>query len=280
MRCLKDELENIPTGIVDTSILESAKNIAAARISELAKKEKFHHFNLRKLRSFKEREAIIDFYGGLFDGVPQETRSLLVFIYWLHDIGFCDTGINNEHGRAAVKLLREWGVTGLFEDKVRQAIEYAIEYHCQPQLPQPESSELKDTFARVLRDWDKLGGFVYKSDGWLFDENAKAKEAEYCHAAGETGAIKPANILEEFQKLGYIDKKHVVDNNASYEAIILLYLAWIFDVNYRETLEVLINLKIPDKFFKYFKKQLGQESSQFQIINNTFKKFLKHSHLN
>lgn len=275
MRYLKEDLENIPSDFVEIPILEEAKSIAAGRILELVGKQKFYHFNLRKLRSFEEREEIIGFYGSLFGGISENIRSLLVFIYWLHDIGFCNTGINKDHGRAAVALLREWGISGLFDAGAREAIEYAIENHNEAQLPLgSDNTEVKNVLARVLRDFDKMGGFIHKSDGWIYDKSAKKKEIDYCRAKGECGVIDPESILSEFERLGLVDKKFIINVGVSYESVVLLFFAWIFDINYKETMAVLIERKIPDKFLFYFKKQLIGKPGQYERIEKAYLGFL------
>ena len=280
MRYLKRELEKIPAGLVQASVLEKAKGIAAFHISKLIEEGKFRHFNPNKLKSFEERRSIVDLYEGLLGTVPEETLFLLVFIYWLHDIGFGKTDVNQNHGKAAVLMLQEWGIMELFDARFQAIISFAIENHNAAKLPDllPDADELsvqKDIFARILRDLDKLGGFVNKFNNRISDAGAKQNEIEYYHSGGEMSVIAPNSILDDFKNFKPIARECVFNTGAPYESIILFYFAWFFDINYRETVAVLIDLKTSDKFLRYFKGCLTQYPQQYEIIEKAINKFFK-----
>jgi hypothetical protein len=229
-------------------------------------------------------------------GVPAHLVLFTVFLYRCHDLGRFVEGCGlitsrgavtvpigyHNHGRAAVKILERLGVLILFDRLAQEAIRFAIVHHHDRYLRPLGANASKDLkvanfFAKVVRDWDMLGGLLNKTHKWLGNPEKKRAEMRQYGIGEEQGRIFPQSVLKDFVAFRPIGTSQIVGRKglprASWEAYMLSHLAWIFNISFRETLEILLESNVIEDYLEYFKKRLPKD--QYELIRDAVNRFLE-----
>lgn len=232
----------------------------------------------------EKRESVV--YGFFKDELPDDYYALLAFVATVHDLGRIIEGKKqlgllppdyrqfSHHGEESVNLLREWGVLEQFPPETREIIEYAIAHHADkstPPLPEnpTELDKKKYFYTCALRDVDKLALFRNKTDSYLFDADEKRAQAKLNHLQGELKEINPSTVLETFTRFQPIKREECV----SYEAYMLQYLGWLFDIKLKPVLEEVVKIGAIEKILRYFREQ-NIPDDQYQKIEETVTSYL------
>ncbi len=143
-----------------------------------------------------------------------------------------------DHADMAVKLLFENGDIKKFWNKEEDYDEIydAIKYHNKYDIPD-NLSEHNKTLCKVIRDADKLDLFYLLSEGFIEE-----------HEEAQLISDKVKSDFENKKSIKRIDAKNGND-------LILLHLAFIFDLNYKYSFEYLHNRKLISRYFELIKNK-------------------------
>lgn len=230
-----------------------------------------------------ESERSIRKYFG--DALSEENYVLMSFLASVHDLGRAieakkklgilpeDYRRFSQHGEESVNLLKDWGALNNFSQDTQEIIKYVILHHADkssPALPEnpTELDKLKHFYTCIFRDSDKLALFRDRTDAYLKDEGEKIKQTQVNNLIGETGKIEPEELTKTFSEFYTIDRSKC----KSYEAFMLQYLAWIFDLNLKTSLKEAVDCGAIPKILNYFKKSLSPE--QYNGIYKTTENYL------
>lgn len=218
-----------------------------------------------------------------------ENYALLNFLGMVHDLGRAiDSKIRSgkeltssqqaiidnvenksNHGEISASALRKWRVSNLFNPETREIVEYAIIHHSDKSTPVLESNSetdrIKHLITTVLRDKDKIGLFLGKTDKYLYDLEEIKNQCEKNNLAEPTGQITPS-VLETFENNEAIDRNGLV----SYEDFMLQYLAWIFDINTQAGMQEAIECGFIEKMLQWFKEKVKSEEDYQRIKKATY----------
>lgn len=160
--------------------------------------------------------------------LSSEQKDLVKLIGYLHDVGrFIQITETNsfedkklEHAEAGVKVLFEDGLIRNFieDDKCDEIIKKAVRNHNKYSIVDEVNDE-ELLFSNIIRDGDKIDIFrvcAGKKDRKMID-------------------VPSAKVLECFEKEISVDLNNVQNNSDSTLSI----LAFIFDFNYKESIEIL-----------------------------------------
>ncbi|MCI9585821.1 MAG: HD domain-containing protein [Bacilli bacterium] len=141
-----------------------------------------------------------------------------------------------DHADLAVKLLFENGEIKKFWNKEEDYDEIydAIKYHNKYEIT-ADLSEHNKTLCKVIRDADKLDLFYLLGEGFIEE-----------HEDAELISEKVKSDFENKKLISRIDVKNGND-------LILLHLAFIFDLNYKYSFEYLHNRKLISRYFELIK---------------------------
>lgn len=293
---LKEEFEKIDPSLCTESQIRDALDkvdIGIRQMMEDLATLVQHNYHNRKWHDFAFIEETIGLYGDALAGIKLCLVRFAGMVYWCHDIGrlfegCCVMTKNNaiavpvtyeNHGLAAVHIvLRRLAVEMVISDLARAAFDYAIAHHHDRFLPEIGDDadyrlRVMDFFARFLRDVDMLGGLLRKTDGWLYDAGRKRDEREQYGIEGECGAIIPVTALDDFAKYLPVDIESI-KKGGSWEGYQLSHLAWIFNISFRDTLDILVRGRVVEKYLAYFAKQLGETSEEYCPIRDTVRRYL------
>lgn len=215
---------------------------------------------------------------GLSRDMKEENYYLLLLLAGSHDIGRpvlakkklgllpSDGGQLKTDGAYAAELLEEWGALKPFPAATRDLILHAVIHHSDratPELPKEpsETDKLKYVFTSAVRDLDKLSTFHGKTDLYLFDDEEKRKQNEVGGFEGEQGRINPPELIDDFKSMRPLDRQQC----KSYEAYMLSYLAWIFDLKLRDSLKATVASGMIEKTLRYLRSQLVNKAEYEQI---------------
>ncbi len=219
-------------------------------------------------------------------GLEGVERDVFEFILFCHDIGRLEQGrrrscgetvLDEAHGALSVQLVRTAiGITDENITPLWTAVFRAIE--CHSFRVTPTGDELGDQrvalpLIQLLRDTDKLGGFDAAKD-YTGDPARKARErrANWTDRidadpswGNELGLISPSYHLWE----RFLNGQHVVRKDCrSYEAYMLQLLAWCYDVNTPEMLQVIIDRGGPRTVYEYLVARLTIGSTNLESAAN------------
>ena len=142
---------------------------------------------------------------------------------------------------------------------------FAVEHHADrntPSLPElpTRTDKQKQVLVSAIRDIDKFTNFQYLTDRYLRDEEYKQGQvlANKLDPKGEMGRIEPVSQLRQFLAGGTLLRAEC----RSYEAYMLQYLAWIYDVNFGHTLNEIVRTGAVDNLLAYFYQQLPVNDAQ------------------
>ncbi len=262
----------------DEPLCTDAQIDAALRIVELHEDDLFallppdHIWNRGKREHMSQaheaKQPIVDQFSRVL--APVNFR-LLDFIFRVHDLGRVYEGAVKlgslpeyltycgDHARQSVLILDEWGALDCFSEETRSLITYVIEHHVGPETPTlPDapsaSAAAQYLFTCLLRDCDKYIIFSERTAQYLHDDRKRAAEMEIHHLR-ELGRIEPIEFLDTFQNHRTPDKTQMV----SYEAYMLYFLSWIYDVNPPSVLKAIVASGAIELLLEYFRQQLPQE---------------------
>jgi len=171
--------------------------------------------------------------------MPEPDRLLAETIALFHDVGrheqfsryrtFADL-LSVPHGPLGVDILRRHSILDTLTPAERDIVQRAIELHGIKQLP-PDLPDPLAPFARLIRDADKLDIFwlTTESANWpLRDPDAKPMINWFPEGGDCTPEVIQALLHE--RPIDYLLMRTSNDMK-------LLELAWVFDLNFRPTLE-------------------------------------------
>lgn len=180
--------------------------------------------------------------------LSKEEIALAKVIGLLHDIGrfeqlrdyhsFSDQNIDHAD-ESCVYLFEKGHIRDFIEDDMYDAvIEKAIRYHNKYKLSKLEGREL--LFSRMIRDMDKVD--IYKQVAVNYEMVFDVDELS-------------ENVLRQFEQLTLIDKKYL--NKKSDEIVVTL--AFIFDINFEESYDILVSTDNFDLFLSTVKVEEDSE---------------------
>jgi hypothetical protein len=250
-------------------------------------------FYVQKWHKFETIEKTFSHYGDALVNIPIQLILFAQLILWGHDIGrlFEELGIvvvNNtitvpveykNHGRvAAYIILRRIGISLVIGPRAQKVLEYAISRHHDRILRNigPRANKARKTaffFAMFLRDLDKLGAFLNKIDTWLGDNGRTREMRKRYNIKGPMGEIKPRRVLKMFARRETININIFLRGGCSWEAYVLCVLAWVFDINFVETLEILARKHVIEKILAYLEKNLEDHPADYILVRDTLRDY-------
>ena len=146
----------------------------------------------------------------------------------------------------------------------------------------PGASVAALSLLAIVRDFDKLAGFgADAARRYVDDEKYKKAQIEANWAdwrkvdptwGNEKGRIEPAYMVIQFERRQLLDRSQC----QSYEAYMLQYLAWLFDISSPQIVETILRDGGPQIVMDYLRKQLANTSpEQLDRIEKTFDEFVK-----
>ena len=215
-------------------------------------------------------------------GLEGVERDVFEFLLFAHDVGRLQEALEPEgetmerssiHGTYSAAIIRQaLGFTEATESPLWHAILLAITHHSDRNTPTRESlggSDAAFALTCVIRDIDKLGGFD-QATSYTADETFKAHERlvswkRQREADPEWGKemniIAPPDLLWDAFLNGRIPDR---SRCRSYEAHMLQYLAWVFDVNTPEILHLIVTGGGPKMVYEYLVSQLQNGSTELR----------------
>lgn len=192
--------------------------------------------------------------------LDKENILLAEVIGLLHDIGrfkqielfnnFKDSNI--DHGTLGVKILFEDKIINDFniDSKYNDVIAFAIENHNKLKISENYDSE-KLLHAKLIRDADKLD--ILRA--YIIYKDYKIKESD-----------EP--ISKKVEEDFFENKQTLNKNISNLNDDIIQSLSFIFDINFKETLDIIKKENLIDKFFEIIKQK--------DIFEKYFKYIKKH----
>jgi len=166
----------------------------------------------------------------------------------LHDIGrfeqltnyhlYSDTN-SNDADCSCIYLFEQEHIRDFIEDNTYDSmIETAIRYHNKYELPRLKEKEL--LFTKMIRDMDKVD--IYKQVAihykMIFDANEVSEK-----------------VLKQFKQSVLIDRKYIIKKSDS----VIEMLAFIFDINFDESFDILVNTDNFDLFLSTIEVEKNSE---------------------
>ena len=204
--------------------------------------------------------------------LSQEDIELAELIGLLHDIGrfeqvkryntFVDKDSIN-HGEYGVKILFEDGLIREFikNDKYDRIIKLAILNHNKADI-EKGLTKRENLHAKIIRDADKIDIFSVLTTG---DKEAIWEKADL------SNDIITDEIYREFIE----DKSINYKNRKTSADILVSHFAYVYDFNFKETLEVIRQNNYIDKLYKRFIFNDKETMKKFNNIYETAKKYLE-----
>lgn len=171
-------------------------------------------------------------------GLNDDELRLAEIIALLHDVGrfeqyaryrtFMDRKSEN-HAELGIKIIKKSGILNQFDDAVKDLIERSIQYHNRLSLPTDESESCL-FFSKLLCDADKLDIWKVVTD-YYFREERKHNGAIELDLPDTSGFSEA--VYQDLINKTIVDIKHVKNLND----FKLLQISWIFDINFKPTLD-------------------------------------------
>lgn len=202
----------------------------------------------------------------------QEDIELAELIGLLHDIGrfeqarrfntFVDKDSIN-HGEYGVKILFHDSLIRHFieDDKYDEIIKLAILNHNKAEI-EKGLTERENLHAKIIRDADKTDIFYVLTTG---DKEAIWEKADL------SNDIITDEIYREFIE----DKTINYKNRVTSADILVSHFAYVYDFNFRETLQVIKENNYLDKLYKRFIFNDKQTMERFNKVYETAKQYLE-----
>ena len=204
--------------------------------------------------------------------LSQEDIELAELIGLLHDIGrfeqvkryntFVDKDSIN-HGEYGVKILFEDGLIREFikNDKYDRIIKLAILNHNKADI-EKGLTKRENLHAKIIRDADKIDIFSVLTTG---DKKAIWEKED----------LSNDKITDEIYREFIEDKSINYKNRKTSADILVSHFAYVYDFNFKETLEVIRQNNYIDKLYKRFIFNDKETMKKFNNIYETAKKYLE-----
>lgn len=205
-------------------------------------------------------------------GLEEEKINLATLIGLLHDIGRFEQHVMQkkqkdakfiDHGDLGVEILKKDNYIRKYihDDKYDTIIFKSIENHSKYKInPQLNKEEL--FFAKMIRDCDKLDIFYETTDLYWRGQEEKIENCEISDY-----------IFDEFEKQKTIEKNREKQKN-ELETIISV-IAFLFDINFKESFEIIKNEKYIDKIVGRFNYKKEKTKEQMETIKNTANNYIE-----
>ena len=222
---------------------------------------------------------------------------LILFIGRYHDLGRIIDALQRDrkpippqfktlanHGAFSVQVLKDWHIIdGIFEHDASSLISYAITHHVDnliPTLPDnpTRSEQIRYIILSLVRDMDKLANFQGKTWKYLYDGDEIAKQTRIVQEMlwqdyqikyeGCSNSI-PTPVIDRFCQQEVL----VHQDCTTYEAYMLYFLSWIFDLNLTSVLQRVVDSYAIYILLNWFAIRL--ERSQADEIQRTVVAYFK-----
>jgi len=184
-------------------------------------------------------------------GLSDNQKLLARAIGLLHDVGrfeqFAKYRTYNDvrsvsHCDLGVEILRKTGILSDLDAAERKIVEKAVEYHGIKELPASLAGETL-LFARMIRDADKLDVFhIVAKYQKIYEEDPKKFMLEIELADEPSCSQEVVEAILSGQLIDYASLRTLNDMR-------LMQLGWVYDVNFPETLERIVERGFLDKLF-------------------------------
>jgi len=232
-----------------------------------------HQWKHSKLAHAGDCADEVEKHASLF-GLQNLECAVFQFLLFGHDIGRLDQGLRRvrgeealdaDHGRLSVERIKEaLGATVETTAPIWTAMFEAIRCHSfrvTPTVEELGGSEAVHGLVCLLRDTDKLGGWN-SAKSYTGDPERQARERRANWTAmieadpawgNELGLISPPyHLWDPFLHGRLLERAKC----RSYEAYMLQLLAWLYDVNTPEMLDIIIERGGPNIVFEYLVTRL------------------------
>ena len=172
--------------------------------------------------------------------LSQNNLRLVEVIALFHDIGrfeqftryktFADKKSEN-HGELGVKVLQQEKTLTALDEETRELILKAISYHNRLNIPEDESSSCI-YFSKLLRDADKLDIFNLVSTYYYLGDSERSTAVELDLPDTPTVSDEIVNSVRDGKMIGMQQLRSLNDFK-------LLQMAWIYDINYQPTFQMI-----------------------------------------
>lgn len=207
--------------------------------------------------------------------MPKEDQVLAEIIGLYHDIGrfYQDKKYDSfydmatfDHGDYGAKIIVEENIINQIpiDKKYHKIIEKAIKNHNKYEIEQG-LTEKELLHAKIIRDADKLDILTAKSKGITLKGEKDKKEENF--------NVRDS-IKEDFYNKKQIKMTKENTGNKTEVEIMLVYLAFIFDLNFKKSLEYLLENKILENLYNNLNKKENYKE-YFDYINNYIKERIK-----
>lgn len=233
-------------------------------------KEDQRNIDLKIAHTYRVRDAIRDIGKSLQlphnDLLLAETMALFHDtgrFQQYHDYGTFKDAVSVNHAKLGVAVLMEFGALEVIPEDERQVILEAIYYHNAPVLPDDLSGDVR-FFACLLRDADKVDILRVVTEYYEKKHEVQNKTVEL--DLKDKDAISDS-IYDNFMKGTIIRAEDMVFLND----FKLLQLAWIHDMNFRRSFELIDSANYLEKIIETLPAGERKES-----VSNHVKSFLRH----
>ncbi len=227
---------------IDHELMQSLKDWFYKYINTFSSLQKnvLENIQLKKMHTKRVCEEISQIGRKL--GLKEEELRFSELTALFHDIGrfeqyaryktFADYKSEN-HAELSVKILKKSGVLNCLNDSLRDLIYRIVSYHNRAYLPERET----DTclfYTKLLRDADKLDIWRVLTDYYLHKDGISNSALEL--ELPDTPELSD-EVYEAVINKNIVDAHDILNLN-DFKA---LQVAWIFDINFKPTLEAVIS---------------------------------------
>jgi len=183
---------------------------------------------------------------GIQLGLSGEELRLAELIALLHDVGrfeqfaryrtFSDSKSEN-HALLGLKIIIENRILENLDTEVKEIVFKSIEYHNHASLPADESEHIL-FYSRLLRDADKLDIYKVVTDYYLGSDKNGSLIMDLPDKPGIS-----EKVFEDIKSRNIVNIDHINNIND----FKLLQAAWVFDINFRATMDRIRERKYLEK---------------------------------
>lgn len=216
---------------------------------------KFDFNNEDISRKYYHTFRVVDYAKLIIESITNDERLIktVMIAALLHDIGRfsqateCNTYNDHksfDHGNRGAEILLSNNYIDEYEsdDYLKDIIIKAVKYHNKKEIPQVDD-EFASTVFKVVRDADKTDIMI--------EQNTKLKNKNY---------ILNENLVNDILNKKLCDTKYC----KVYDDDMLVYIGFVFDVNYKKTFEIILNSKCLSNKINILKENIND--SKIRII--------------
>lgn len=225
--------------IISEEALEAIKNWFREYVETFKQGEKDIQENIRLKEDHTMRVCDEILTVGRQLGLDDDELRLAEIIALLHDVGrfeqFTRYGTFNDgksenHAELGIRIIEKEGILDHFDDTVKELVLKSISYHNHISLPDKED-ETCLFYARLLRDADKLDIWKIVTD-YYHRENGKKNTGLELELPDTPGFSESVGIdLRNKRSVYFKNIRNLNDFK-------LLQAGWIFDINYKPSLDL------------------------------------------